>query len=229
METHEPNAAPVEPMSEVYGHAVPDGGANDPAASDPSPPDAQPRRLPRRRLIALASLLALATVTGVAFGPTSWRVLQQSGATIDTPQRVAGLTRDDSDDARQTADYFRTAVWARVSMAKTVGAVYLGGADRAHSVVFGGGTGLLLSPEKALDSLFPLADDENGSVTNIRSEPVQALGGYLKCGSTTSGGTIMSVCGWADYGSVALAFFLGRDIDESAHLFQQMRTEMLRR
>jgi hypothetical protein len=39
----------------------------------------------------------------------------------------------------------------------------------------------------------------------------------------------MTVCGWADHGSLAVAMFPGRGIDESAGLLRKMRDAMQRR
>ena len=49
------------------------------------------------------------------------------------------------------------------------------------------------------------------------------LGGVMKCGTSVSQDGDITVCGWADHGSVALAMFPGRTVDESAGLFRQIR------
>ena len=55
------------------------------------------------------------------------------------------------------------------------------------------------------------------------SEPAGKLGGTMKCGTTVTDDGNMSVCGWADHGSLALAMFPNRSQDESAKLLVQIR------
>ncbi len=183
----------------------------------------------RGRFIVLAVALVILVGAGLVFGPTAWRLYHDSGAVIDTPQQVAGLTRDDSDLARIAVDNQRTAMSARVSLDHTVGAVYVGAGGRAQSVIFTGGTGALLEPATSLNALFDLITDQEGSVEHIREEAAGPLGGVLKCGSSRTKDIALTVCGWADHGSLALALFFGRDIDESARLFLDMRSAMQHR
>ena len=81
-----------------------------------------------------------------------------------------------------------------------------------------GGTTLLWQPERDLDSLFGLMADETGEVTGLREVDAGRLGGVMKCGTTSGQGGDFAVCGWADHGSVVMAMFPGRSVDEAAGL-----------
>ena len=105
----------------------------------------------------------------------------------------------------------------------SVGAVYDDPASSQRSVMFFGGTGVLLAPDKELASAFGLLDDKSGAVRDIHSVPPGPLGGEMKCGTSTGDGGDMAVCGWADHGSIALAFFPGRTLDDAAALMRQIR------
>jgi len=130
---------------------------------------------------------------------------------------------DNSDNAKDTTEYLRTAVAARVALRTTVGAVYVDQSGPTRPVIFAGGGGTLLTPEASLDRVLALVTDQTGGVDGIRARPAGPLGGILKCGSTKTDDGDMAVCGWADHGSVAVALFPGRGVDESARLLLQLR------
>ena len=46
----------------------------------------------------------------------------------------------------------------------------------------------------------------------------------MKCGSADSADGAMSVCGWADHGSMALSLFPGLDVGDSAEVLRGLRT-----
>jgi hypothetical protein len=179
----------------------------------------------RRRLkwYLLGGVGVLVLVLAVVLGPTAWLLLTQDRAKLSTPDTVAGLTLDHSADGQATADYLRTAVAASVSLDTSVGAVYDDPTDKERSVMFFGGTGLLLSPDKELAAVFQLLDDQGGGMKDLHSVPVGKRGGEMKCGVSTGDGGDMTVCGWADHSSIALALFPGRSVDDSATLMTKLR------
>jgi hypothetical protein len=206
----------------------------EPAAVDAagSAPDGGHRPRSRLRLIrnvTLVVLLATAIVVGVLVGPTAWQLLREKDATIDTPAQVAGLTRDDTGNTADAADYLRTAVAAQAPVDHSVAAVYTDHGDAEHGVIFVGGTGLMLRPEKELDGVFGLITDQADGVEGVRREPTGPLGGVLKCGTTKIEDISVAVCGWADHGSLAVALFARRGVDEAADLMRRMRDAMQHR
>ncbi|MEU5948294.1 hypothetical protein ABZ793_22430 [Micromonospora sp. NPDC047465] len=180
----------------------------------------------RRRRVAWA-VAALVGLAGAAtIGTAGWRVAQQKDADLTTPDRVAGLVRDDSERARSTSDYLRSGFAADIDLDGSFGTVYRDPADDKRSVLVFGGTTLLWQPERDLDSLFGLLTDETGKVTGLREVPAGRLGGVMKCGTTSGDGGDFAVCGWADHGSVVMAMFPGRSVDDAGGLFREMREEI---
>ncbi|WBB54591.1 hypothetical protein [Verrucosispora sp. WMMD573] len=193
-------------------------GDREPAAGADRP-DVRSRR---RRLVLVA--LAIIALVGVgALSTWGWRIVQQKDARITTPDQVAGLRLDSSDRAASTADYLRSGLAADIQLDSSFGAVYQDPADARRSVLIFGGTTLLWQPERDLESLFELMADETAAVTGLRDVPPGRLGGVMKCGSTGGEGGDFAVCGWADHGSVVLAMFPARSVEESAGLLRQIR------
>ncbi|GIJ25770.1 hypothetical protein Vqi01_09320 [Micromonospora qiuiae] len=177
----------------------------------------------RRRRLAIVLLAVLALAGMGALGAFGWRITQQKDARIATPDQVAGLNRDTSERATGTADYLRSGLAADIELDSSFGAVYQDPADARRSVLIFGGTTLLWQPERDLDSLFRLMADEAGAVTGLRNVTPGRLGGVMKCGSTSGEGGDFAVCGWADHGSVVLAMFPFRPVDEAAGLLREIR------
>ena len=185
--------------------------------------EADPARRPKSRVrrIVLLSLLGVGVAGAAALLFAGWQISSQKDATLTAPTRIGSLTLDESEDGKSTADYLQTALAAEVSLDKTVGAVY---SDTAkNNVLFLGGTGLIWSPEKDLDTTFGLISDKQGAVTGLHKVDAGRLGGVMKCGTTKSDNGDLAVCGWSDHGSVALAMFPGHSENESAALLLQIR------
>ena len=54
--------------------------------------------------------------------------------------------------------------------------------------------------------------------------PPGDLGGVMKCGTTSGDGGDIAVCGWADHGSVVMAMFPGRSVDDAGGLLRDSAT-----
>lgn len=211
---------------QLPGSAEPVDLTNEPfQLSQPGTEDTSPRQgsRSRRRRAILAALATLGLLGAGALGTAGWRVAQQKNADIATPDQVVGLVRDDSERARNTADYLRAGFAADIELDRSFGTVYRDPADERRSVLIFGGTTLLWQPEQDLDSLFDLMTDAPGEVTGLRKVPAGRLGGVAKCGTTSGEGGDFAVCGWADHGSVVMAMFPGRSVDDSARLLRDIR------
>ena len=207
----EPNPALIE----VGDDAFPLSGTDSSA-----PEELQPRS--RTKTIVLSSLLAVGLAGAAVLGYSAWRIASQKDATLSTPGEVAGLTLDTSDNGKETAEYLRTALSAEVDLNEAVGAVYTGGGGK-QNVLFFGGTALIWTPGDDLETAFGLISDNQGSVTDLHSVSAGKLGGTMKCGTTKTDDGDMSVCGWADHGSLALAMFPNRTDSDAAKLMAQIR------
>jgi hypothetical protein len=183
----------------------------------------------RVRNVLLIALALIVVVVGVIFGPTMLRVVQQRHTSVATPAEVAGLKQDRADDAITTAEYIRDAVATAVDLDKSVGAVYKDPASSTKSVMFVGGTAHIWRPGDTLTDVFKVMTDDTGGVSDVRDVSAGSLGGVMRCGATKTDDGDMTVCGWADNGSLAVALFPARNIDDSARLFQQMRSAMQHR
>jgi hypothetical protein len=142
---------------------------------------------------------------------------------LKPPATVAGLTLDESDNAKQTAEYLRTALAAKISLDDSVGAVYRDPASQDRDVLFFGGTQLILNPAKDLDQALTLLNDSTGTVNDLHQISPGPNGGVMKCGTSAGDGGPMSVCGWADRGSLGVALFPGRTLDQAAALIRDLR------
>ncbi|MEU4423105.1 hypothetical protein AB0F81_20970 [Actinoplanes sp. NPDC024001] len=221
-------------MSDRGQHTPP--SADSPAAGDEpieinetpfrlaSEDDADPSAAENSRKVRKVVLGALLVASLAGVGTLGWfglKVNSERNTTLSAPPKIGSLTLNSSEDATATADYLQGALSAEVSMDKTVGGVYTT-AD-GKNVLFFGGTTLLWSPEKDLDISFELISDEEGAVTGLHEVDAGDLGGVMKCGVTHSEGTDLTVCGWADHGSLALAMFPEQPESTAAPLMQEIR------
>lgn len=193
---------------------------------DPAPKPKRTGIRARRRRVAWLLTAAVGLAGTGTFGAVGWRVFQQQDTTVASPAQVAGLTRDDSEPARSTADYLRNGFAAGIELDQSFGTVYRDPTDERRPVLVFGGTTLLWQPERDLDSLFGLMADETGQVSGLRSLSPGPLGGVLKCGTTSGTGGDFAVCGWADHGSVVMGLFPDHPVEDAADLFRKMRNEM---
>jgi hypothetical protein len=232
-----PDAEPADGFDESEGLGLDDlvgSGPLEPGPDDPSPDEAEPddgeplnppavaaARARRNRWLLIGALAV--TLVLVAAALISWRLLTGPGTSLSTPDTVAGLRLETDADTTQTTDYLRDALAADASLGGAVGAVYSDPANADRRVLLFGGTGSIKSPESKLDSAFGLLNDQTGDVTGIRAVTPGPLGGVVKCGTSNGDGAPISVCGWADDSSLALALFPGRSMDEAAGLMLQLR------
>lgn len=188
---------------------------------DPEPEHTAPPS--RRQLIVLAALLFVALAGTAAIGSAGWRVISQRKATLTAPEQVAGLIRDDSRPAQATAGHLRDVVAANLELDQSVGVAYGDPTDSNRKVLLFGGTTLLWAPERELDSLIELIGEDAGTIVDSRQVHVGDLGGVMKCVTADSAEGDMTLCGWADHGSIVLALFPGHDADEAAVLLRDIR------
>jgi hypothetical protein len=193
------------------------------AGDDGDDGDSRTKAPSRTGRIVLGSLLAVGLAGAAVVGTAGWRIASQKDATLTVPQTVTGLQLNNTDDAATTAEYLRTALTAEVELDKSVGAVYTDSTGAERSVLFFGGTGLIWTPERDLETALDLVKDSAGAVTGLHDVSAGELGGTMKCGATDDATGAITVCGWADHGSLALAMFPNRSADEAGPLLRTIR------
>lgn len=146
-------------------------------------------------------------------------------ARIDLPTTVAGLTKVDNATLNKTANDSAQKIKNGANADSAVAAYYAPGADLTRVVGLLGATGRITDPEGELDDAF----SSELAVSGIEDVDPGPLGGLMRCGTTASNGQALSVCGWADGGSLMLGIFLNRSATDSADLFRQIRGEVLKR
>jgi hypothetical protein len=166
----------------------------------------------------------------ITLGPMTYAMLTQKDAVLATPPQAAGLTLDTTAPATSAADDLKSVFTAGFGVTSSVAGVYGDPNSATRSVLFVGGTGFLAKPDRELTHLFSLLDDQAGQVTGVRDVDPGPLDGTMRCGTVTTGDDgPMTVCGWADYGSLAMAMFPERSIDESARLMRDLRAAVQHR
>lgn len=173
-------------------------------------------------------LLAAMSVVVALLGWVGWQVASQKDALLSTPGTIGSLRLDSSDDGRAKAAQLRGDLSAVIELNATVGAVYLDGTGRI--VFFFGGTKSFWAPGSVLESVLAgFADNAGAVLTEVHSVGTGTSDGVMRCGRTRIARNDLTVCGWADHGSVAMAMFTDRDEPESAQLLRQMKSASLTR
>jgi hypothetical protein len=245
-------AAPQQPYDQTYPQQPP------PTAYQATPPYqvAQPYQAPpparsKNGLIALVAsggvlVLLIAAIAGIAVlrddgeptgpgaapttaaaspSPSPSGPAAEYPATISLPATVAGMTKVEDADLQATADETATKIKNSADADSAIAAYYAPNGDKQKIVGLVGATTRIADPATELDSAFNSAL----SVTGAKEIDAGPMGGVMKCGSTSSGGVALTVCGWADGGSLALGIFLNRSVTESGDLFRTIRGEILHR
>lgn len=205
---------PGEPVPTPIELTLPDD-------QDPSEVRAEPSRT---KQIVLAALLAVGLAGAGVLGYTAWRISSQKDATVTAPESVGNLVADTSDNGVESAEYLRTALAAEVDLDDTVGAVYTDRTAEDQNVLFFGGTGLIWTPATDLETAFNLLADDQGAVTGLHEVDAGDLGGTMMCGATSTDGSDIAVCGWADHGSLALAMFPNRPESSAVAALREIRS-----
>ncbi|MEU7872713.1 hypothetical protein [Dactylosporangium sp. NPDC049140] len=202
----------------------PDGG---PAGlyyeDDDEPTETPASRIPLKRVALITGSVAATAllISGIFYGPTVFRVLGQSDTEIKSPDKVGAFTLDKSDGAQQTSEYIRDAIASKVNLDKSVGLIYREGTTDAILVA---GTARIWKPEDTLKTAFDMVADDAGGVRDAKDVDTGALGGTMRCGTTKVDDSDLTVCGWADNGSLGVALFSNRGVPESAKSMLELRT-----
>lgn len=200
--------------------------------SVPRGPAPAPRKRPSRAVILVAggvaaALLAAIVVGGlVLFRP---HLSSHHPASLSTPPQVAGLERSDDPTLEDAAVQLSAMITSCADLDTAVAAFYTDPRAEEQLIVVVGGTAPLRRPADELGAAFRCANE--GGLPSSQRAPVDPgpMGGSAMCGEGSTEGILVSVCGWADYGSLVLAVFFNRSVEDSAALLRDIRAEVLTR
>ncbi|HZN74915.1 MAG TPA: hypothetical protein VFC00_25045 [Micromonosporaceae bacterium] len=180
----------------------------------PQPPRRRRRRFPWT-LFVLTTLTALCCCGCIYWVKPFYDQYPTSVAV--PPAQVAGLTRlEDPDTTEPLKIKART---ERLLAENVFAEVYRDSRNRRVTVV--GATGFILDPEGDL-----AGELEKLGLTGVTPVEPGPLGGHQRCGKAGDNG---AVCGWADHGSIAVATFAGRGVQDSARLLRELRGALVQR
>jgi hypothetical protein len=155
-------------------------------------------------------------------------------ATLSKPEKVAGLELSTEPALQQAANEIAAGLRKDVQVDEALAAFYHDPAAQEKIVALVGGTAFLMSPKAELDEAFRNASNEGIPISGAQDVDPGPLGGLARCGTaeqeTDDGQKVpVSVCAWADHGSLMIGLFFNRPIEESAALLRQIRGEVLSR
>jgi hypothetical protein len=159
------------------------------------------------------------------------RLLSSGGSdtpsvTLSMPQELAGLTlSEDPNFTKQASDRESEFAALYPDAAETAAGVYADASSAGKIVLVVAGSLAVDSPSEQLDSLF--TEQAGASVTlQDRADATDAAGpdGTAACAAGTAQNTPLTVCIWADPGSVGVAYFFNRPVEEAEPLFAQFKT-----
>jgi hypothetical protein len=227
-----PPRPPNSPVTAPYpppppGPYPPPVHAPNPAARA-VPPYPQSQRRRRRWPWVLAFLVIL--TLGCCGCCYAWArpYLDEYPALVMVPSQAAGLVLIDDADARRETAVLEGKIRAKRWFAEDVFAAVYAEPGTQRRVTLFGTTEFLLSPERDLAAgMDGLSGDLR--LTDIRKVDPGPLGGYARCGTGRRDGQAVAVCAWADHGSMAVALFADRNLDDSAALLRDLREALISR
>lgn len=179
----------------------------------------------RRGFVLAVALLTLWATTGAGL---PGRDEEGYPTVLTAPQELAGMTKTDDVKLQQVAGELTAQLKVDTNATSSVAAFYEDPADATRLVAIVGATAYLEDPDAELADAISGATGSN-ELTNLRDIDPGPLRGVARCGNTNEGEIPVALCGWADNGSLAIAFFFNRTVEEGAQLLLKMRNEMTHR
>ncbi|MEV4515042.1 hypothetical protein AB0K00_39550 [Dactylosporangium sp. NPDC049525] len=226
---YQPSAPPYQQPYQQPDYQQP--GYQQPAFPGPGPaytppPPAPPRK--RRGLkITLGIIGALFLVCAVLSCVFLYPVISAGNTSVTAPATLpGGLSKQTSDEMQKIVDEMERDLRNDVGNVDQVAAGIYSDGDPQKLVVLVAATSTVLFPDDEVDDAFSgfSATGAGGGLGGQTSYPAGDLGGTVKCANGTEGELAMTLCAWADHGSVGIAIFIGRELKESADLFLQIRS-----
>lgn len=161
-------------------------------------------------------------------------IARQYPSEIEVPDQIVGADRIAQGSLHELADRIAEQVNRQAGTETAVAGAYAVDGDLDHLAIVAGVGKLVMDLDQELDA-FPAAVNGEGYVFDeFHSVPAGALGGKARCGSGSvvvgvDQNALVSMCFWADHGSVGGVILHGRDMAEAAQVFRAFRAAVLRR
>jgi hypothetical protein len=158
------------------------------------------------------------------FGKPMW---EQYPASVSLPAEVSDLSLRDDATSREDATELQADLRGTHMLAEdTFAGVYAD--DAGKRVTIFGTTGFRFSPESDLEEEINRLT-ERYTLRQVEWIDTGTRGEYLRCGVGKDGKVTVTVCGWADHGSLATGVFTRRKVDDSAALLERLRRTVVSR
>jgi hypothetical protein len=181
-----------------------------------------PKRSRRGLKITLAVIGSVIVLCGVGTCVAAIPVLKEYGSSVTAPDELpGGLTKSADAGMKSTVDDLQKELNSDLGTSNAV-AGYYGSSEAGHTVLFAGAATIVLFPGTQIDDAFKSLNNSL-PVTDVHGYPAGKFGGTVKCGASTSSGIKLTLCVWADYGSVGIGALFARSPAQAAPLFLQIR------
>jgi hypothetical protein len=183
----------------------------------PPPPPRRRRRWPRN--LAVFTVLSALCCCGVP-ALLVWPAAGQYPVTAVLPDSVSDLDRRDDAASVRAAQRLSE----ELSSADAFAAIYSDGNGKRVTIF--GTTGLRLTPKQDVEAqIAHLTPDYD--IRDVRSYDLGVSGVHERCGVGRTGGSTVTVCAWADHGSLATVLMTRRSVADSAELTGVLRRAVL--
>ena len=221
----QPYAQPQQPVyQDPYQASAPPFQPSAPPFPGPGPafPPPPPPRRGKGLKITLGILAALFLVCAVGCGVFLYPIIAANGTTVTAPETLpGGLKKQTSEEMQTIVDQMERDLRNDVGDVDQVAAGIYSSGDPQKLVVLVAATSTVVFPDDELDDAFK--GFNSGSLGGQTSYPAGDLGGTVKCATGTEDDLPMTLCAWADHGSVGIGVFINRELKEASDLFLQIR------
>lgn len=143
---------------------------------------------------------------------------------IIQPKTLGGRPKVDSKELKSYVDLLKTMMSSYPSASHSVSGMY-GRIGTRNLMVMAAAEADVVLPETTVDALLA-SGGSSTRVTGITDVSTGSLGGYAKCGNSTSAGQKLAICVWADDGSLGLVVWYFKSSASVKSEFPKVRAEI---
>ncbi|NMO54194.1 hypothetical protein HH310_23800 [Actinoplanes sp. TBRC 11911] len=143
---------------------------------------------------------------------------------VVAPKTLGGRPKVSSKELQSYVDLLKTMMSSYPSASNSVSGMY-GRIGTRNVVVMAAAEADVVLPETTVDALLA-SGGSSTKVTGITSVSTGSLGGYAKCGNSTSAGQKLAICVWADDGSLGLVVWYFKSTSSIKSEFPKVRAEI---